>query len=71
MSSPTDTAPLLISVKAAAARLGMRIDEVYDLVQAGDIKCIQRVKGAKIHIPEAELVRFVAENAKPLKGDVA
>jgi hypothetical protein len=60
----SDTAPLLISVKAAAARSGLSIDEVYDYVKAGQIKFIQKAPGAKIHILAADLDRWVVEAAK-------
>ncbi len=59
----SSTSPLLISVKTAAARSGLSIDEVYDYVKAGDIKYIQKAPGAKIHILAADLDRFITEAA--------
>ena len=61
------TAPLLISVKAAAARSGLSIDEVYDYVKAGEIAFIQKAPGAKIHVYAADLDRWVAESAQAAK----
>jgi excisionase family DNA binding protein len=63
VSISTDTAPLLISVKAAAARSGLSIDEVYDYVKAGEIAFIQKAPGARIHILAADLDRWVTEAA--------
>lgn len=61
------TDPLLISVKAAAARSGLSIDEVYDYVKAGEIKFIQKTPGAKIHILAADLDRWVTDAAASMR----
>lgn len=61
-------APLLISVKQAAARSGLSIDEVYDYVKAGEIAFIQKSPGAKIHVLAADLDRWVIEAADAAKA---
>jgi excisionase family DNA binding protein len=58
VTATSDTVPHFISVKGAAARLGMSIDEVYDLVKAGEIAHVQRTPGAKIHILAADVDRW-------------
>ena len=63
MTATSDTAPHFISVKAAAARLGMTTDEVYDLVKAGELAHFQRATGAKIHILSADIDRWALEAA--------
>lgn len=68
MTAPSDTAPHFISVKGAAARLGMSIDEVYDLVKDGELAHRQRAPGAKIYIQTADLDRFVAETVVKRKS---
>lgn len=64
----SSTDPLLISVKTAAARSGLSIDEVYDYVKAGQIKFIQKAPGAKIHILAADLDRWVTEAAETARA---
>lgn len=64
MTAETDTAPLFASVKGAAARLGMSIDEVYDLVKSGELAHVQRAPGAKIYILLADVDRWAVEAAK-------
>lgn len=64
MTATSDTAPHFIDVKGAAARLGMSIDEVYDLVKTGEIAYLQRSAGAKIHILAADLDRWAIESAR-------
>lgn len=63
MTATSDTTPHFVSVKGAAARLGMSIDEVYDLVKAGELAHVQRSAGAKIHILTADIDRWAAEAA--------
>jgi len=64
----SSTDPLLISVKTAAARSGLSIDEVYDYVKAGEIAYIQKAPGAKIHILASDLDRWVTEAAETARA---
>lgn len=64
MTSKSDTAPHFVSVKGAAARLGMSIDEVYDLVKTGELAHVQRAPGAKIHVLAADIDRWATEAAR-------
>lgn len=64
MTATSDTAPHFVSVKGAAARLGMSIDEVYDLVKAGELAHVQRAPGAKIHVLNADIDRWATEAAR-------
>lgn len=68
MSDTVDTAPLFASVKGAAARLGMSIDEVYDLVKSGELAHVQRSPGAKIYILIADVDRWALEAAAKAKS---
>jgi excisionase family DNA binding protein len=68
VAASSDTAPHFTSVKGASQRLGMSIDEVYDLVKAGEIKHVQRAPGAKIHILTADIDRWVDEAATARKA---
>jgi len=70
-TSDGNAVPTLVSVKVASQRLGMSIDDVYDLVKGGEVKFIQKAPGAKIHILSADLDRWVAENAIAKREDVA
>ena len=64
MTATSDTAPHFTSVKGAAARLGMSIDEVYDLVKTGEIAHVQRTPGGKIYILNADVDRWATEAAR-------
>lgn len=64
MTNISDTAPHFVSVKGAAARLGMSIDEVYDLVKTGELAHVQRTAGAKIHVLTADIDRWATEAAR-------
>jgi excisionase family DNA binding protein len=64
VTASSDTGPHFISVKGAAARLGMSIDEVYDLVKSGEIKHVQRAPGAKIYILATDIDRWATEAAR-------
>lgn len=68
MADHNDTAPHFTSVKGAAARLGMSIDEVYDLVKSGELAHVQRTPGAKIHILTADVDRWALEAAGASKA---
>jgi excisionase family DNA binding protein len=68
VTATSDTAPHFISVKGAAARLGMSIDDVYDLVKSGELAHVQRTPGAKIHILNSDLDRWAIEAAAKKKS---
>lgn len=68
MAADSDTAPHFISVKGAAQRLGMSIDEVYDLVKSGEIAHVQRTKFAKIHILAADVDQWAINSATAKKA---
>jgi excisionase family DNA binding protein len=68
VAATSDSTPHFISVKGAAARLGMSIDEVYDLVKSGELAHVQRSAGAKIHILNADIDRWALEAAQAAKA---
>jgi excisionase family DNA binding protein len=54
-------------VPQACARLGVGRTAFYQLLKAGEIRCIK--VGSRTLIPESELQRFIAERmAKPLEA---
>lgn len=67
----TTPAPAFTSVRSASQRLGLSIEEVYDIVKAGELKYVQRAKGFKINILAADIDRWIAENAIAKREDVA
>lgn len=68
MVATNDNAPHFVSVKGAAARLGMSIDEVYDLVKTGELAHLQRSARAKIYILVSDLDRWATETATARKA---
>lgn len=67
----TTPAPAFTSIKAASTLLGLSIDEVHDIVKAGELKYVQRTKGAKIYILTADIDRWITENAVAKREDAA
>ena len=52
--------PLLLSIKQAAARLGMSRSKVYGLIAAGEIVCFRH--GRSVRVPRQELEIFIRQN---------
>jgi excisionase family DNA binding protein len=57
------TEPLLVTVREAAALLGLGRDRAYELVRSGRIRCIQ--VGRKRLVPRSELEAFVERETRP------
>lgn len=67
MTATSDTSPHFISVKGAAQRLGMSIDDVYELVENGSLAFFQKARGAKIHILSTDVDKWAIEAASAKK----
>lgn len=66
------TAPQLLTVEAAAARLSVSDDYIRKLVAAGEIEAVKlgdlTDKRAPVRIPEPALAAFVAARTLPAKA---
>lgn len=64
MAARSDMEPHFISIKSAAARLGLSTDEVYELATSGELAHLPIEVGSKIHILAADVDRWALEASK-------